>query len=212
LTSGKLEDAKFKCINGNCEICGFDKLWKHGVCAHIFKQEFDATKGEWIDKLNPNSKLATDTWLERVEWCDYEYNTKSTLATQAKEIARQASLHQPPDVDDFDYNPTENASAPNLVSETKRGTLVDYLDHFKRKMAVHIDHRNLASSEHQSKLQYTWNSRPLSLAQDIDFSGNGSIENFDKVHRNTGYQSSIHYSCPSLHSSRLMDGMTRKIN
>jgi hypothetical protein len=46
LTSGKLEDAKFKCINGNCEICGFDKLWKHGVHARIFKQEFDATKGE----------------------------------------------------------------------------------------------------------------------------------------------------------------------
>jgi hypothetical protein len=30
-------------------------------------------------------------------------------------------------------------------------TLVDYLDHFKRKMAVHIEHRNLISSEHRSK-------------------------------------------------------------
>ncbi len=181
LTSGKLEGAKFKCINGNCEICGFDKLWKHGVRARIFKREFDATKGEWIDKLNPNSKLATDTWLERVEWRDYEYKTKPTLATHAKEIARQASLYQPPDVDDLDYNPTENASAQNLVLETKRGTLVDYLDHFERKMAVHIDHRNLISSEHQSKLQYTQNSRPLLLARDIDFAENGSIENFDKV-------------------------------
>jgi hypothetical protein len=26
LKSGKLEDAKFKCINGNCDICGFNKL------------------------------------------------------------------------------------------------------------------------------------------------------------------------------------------
>jgi hypothetical protein len=93
LTSGKLEDAKFKCINGNCEVCGFDKIWKHGVRARIFKQEFDATKGEWIDKLNPNSKLATDTWLENVKWRDYEYKTKPTLATHAQEIVHQAYLH-----------------------------------------------------------------------------------------------------------------------
>jgi hypothetical protein len=48
-------------------------------------------------------------------------------------------------------------------------------------MAVHIEHRNLVSLEHRSKLQYARNSRPLSLAQDIDFAENGSIENFDKV-------------------------------
>ncbi len=111
LTSGKLEDAKFKCINGNCEICGFDKIWKHGVQARIFKREFDATKGEWIDKLNSNSKLATDTWLERVKWRDYKYKTKPTLVIHAQEIVCQASLHQPPDIDDLDYNPIENASA-----------------------------------------------------------------------------------------------------
>jgi hypothetical protein len=69
----------------------------------------------------------------------------------------------------------------NLVLETKRGTLVDYLDPFERKMAVHIEHRNLVSSEHRSKMQYAWNSSPLSLARDIDFAENGSIENFDKV-------------------------------
>jgi hypothetical protein len=131
--------------------------------------------------LNPNSKLATDTRLERVEWRDYKYKTKPTLATHAQEIACQASLHQPTDVDDLDYNPTENASAQNLVLETKQGILVDYLDHFKRKMAVHIDHLKLVPLEHQSKLQYTWNSRQLLLARDINFAENGSIENFDKV-------------------------------
>jgi hypothetical protein len=63
----------------------------------------------------------------------------------------------------------------------KNETLVDYLDHFKRKMAVHNEHPNLVSLEHRSKLQYTWNYRPLSLARDIDFAENGSIENFDRV-------------------------------
>ena len=65
--------------------------------------------------------------------------------------------------------------------ETKRGTLVDYLDHFERKMIMHVDHCNLVSLEHRSKLMYARNSRPLTLARDIDFAENGAIENFDKV-------------------------------
>ncbi len=46
---------------------------------------------------------------------------------------------------------------------------------------MHIEHRNLVSSEHRSKLLYSRNSRPLSFARDIDFAENGTIENFDKV-------------------------------
>jgi hypothetical protein len=37
------------------------------------------------------------------------------------------------------------------------------------------------STEHCSKLQYAQNSRPLTIARDIDFAKNGSIENFDKI-------------------------------
>lgn len=181
LTSGKLEDPKFKCVSGNCERCGFDKLWKHGVRARIFVCEYDAAKGEWVHKLNPNSKLASDIWLEMVEWRDYVYKNKPTVATHAMEVARQAAAALPPEEGDLDYEPTKNASARNLVLETIRGTLVDYLDHFERKMSMHIEHRNLVSSEHRSKLQYSRHSRPLSLARDIDFAENGTIENFDKV-------------------------------
>ena len=177
----KLEDAKFKCVTGSCERCGFDKLWKHGVCARIFLHEYDARKGEWVDKLNPNSKLATDSWLETVEWRNYVYKTKPTLAAHAIEVARQATAARAPLENDLDYEPTKNASARNLVLETMRGTVVDYLDHFERKMVMHIEHRNLVSLEHRSKLQYARNSRPLAVARDIDFAENGTIENFDKV-------------------------------
>ncbi len=91
-----MESWKTQSSSASTEIVRYvdsTKIWKHGVRARIFKQEFDATKGEWIDKLNPNSKLATDTWLENVKWRDYEYKTKPTLATHAQEIVRQASLH-----------------------------------------------------------------------------------------------------------------------
>jgi hypothetical protein len=68
----------------------FDKNY---ILTEERRRKYAANKGEWIDKLNPNSKLATDTWLERVEWRDYEYKTKPTLATHTQEIAHQASLH-----------------------------------------------------------------------------------------------------------------------
>jgi hypothetical protein len=181
LTSGKLEDAKFKCVDGSCERCGFDKLWKHGVRRHILKQEYDERKREWVEKLEKSSRLATDVWLDTLEWRDYEYKVKPTLATHAREVARQAAAARPPEPDDLDYDPTENASARNLVFETKRGTVVDFLDHFERKILMHVNHRNLVSSEHRSKLMHDRNSRPLTLARDIDFAENGAIENFDKV-------------------------------
>jgi hypothetical protein len=89
LTSSRLEDPKYKCVSVNCE-CGFDKLWKHGVHPRIFKCEYDETKRQWVDKIHPNSMLGKDIWLETIEWRDYAYKTKPTLATHAKEVARQA--------------------------------------------------------------------------------------------------------------------------
>lgn len=71
LTSGELEDAMFKCVNGSCERCGFDKLWKHGVRKRIFRREYDEAKHEWIDVLEQSSVLAMEAWLEIIEWRDY---------------------------------------------------------------------------------------------------------------------------------------------
>jgi hypothetical protein len=67
------------------------------------------------------------------------------------------------------------------VLETNRGTIIDYLDHFEKMISSHILHRNLVSSEHRSKKEYERNLRPWTIQHDIDFSENGSIENFDKV-------------------------------
>ncbi len=70
--------------------------------------------------------------------------------------------------------------------ETMRGTLVDYLDHFERKLTGHIEHRNLVSLEHRSRLIYAHHSRPLIFARDIDFAENGTIENLTRFNWSTG--------------------------
>ncbi len=94
----------------------------------------------------------------------YEYKVKPTRATHARQVVRQAAEARPPDQEDLDYEPHDCSTARNLVLVTKRGTMVDFLDHFETKIGIHIQHRHLVSTEHRSKLQYARNSRPLTIA------------------------------------------------
>ena len=97
----------------------------------------------------------------------------------AREEARASRAPEP---DDGDYSPgNESKSARNLVLETFRGTLIDYFDYIKKQINQHIYHRNLVSSEYQSKKDYERNSRPWTIERQIDFSENRPIENFDKI-------------------------------
>jgi len=132
-----------------------DKLWYKGVRTRIFDSN---------NKLNAKSTLATDVWDETLEWRAYEYKEQPTLASHAKAVAQQASSVRSPEEDDLDYDVTGGSSARILVLETKRVTLVDYSDHLELQMSKHIYHRNLVSSEHRSKLQYSRNARPMSGA------------------------------------------------
>ena len=59
--------------------------------------------------------------------------------------------------------------------------MIDYFDHLEKQMDLHLLHRNLVSSENRSKKRYERNCRPWSVQDDIDFSKNGAIENFDKA-------------------------------
>ena len=97
-------------------------------------------------------------------------------------MARRAATVRPADTDDGDYTPAnENKTARNLVLETYRGTVIDYFDHLEKQMDLHLLHRNLVSSEYRSKKSHERNCRPWSVQDDIDFSENGAIENFDKA-------------------------------
>ncbi len=73
-------------------------------------------------------------WFETVEWCDYEYKVKPTLATHTRQVVRQAAKACPPDQEDLDYEPHDCSTAWNPVLVTKCGTLVDFLDHFETKI------------------------------------------------------------------------------
>ncbi len=176
---GNLEDAKLSCVNGECYRCGFDKLWSKGVRRVIILKDFDNQQKEWVESLNKDSVFATDAWLEIIDWCSYTTKEGPTVAEHLRELSQQV---RPPGLDDGDYLPaSETKTARNLVLETNRGTIIDYLDHFEKMISSHILHRNLVSLEHRSKKEYERNLRLWTIQHDIDFSENGSIENFDKV-------------------------------
>jgi hypothetical protein len=137
---GNLDNAKLSCVNGVCYRCGFDKLWSKEVRRVIILKDFDDQKMEWVESLNTESVFATDAWLETIDWCSYTTKEGSTVAEHLRELFRQV---RPPDPDDGDYLPaSETKTARNLVLETNRGTIINYLDHFETMISSHILHRN----------------------------------------------------------------------
>ncbi len=136
-------------MKGSCGVCRFDKMWKQGFSARIFKYNYDSITSLFVGTINKSSKLATEMWFETVEQHDYEYKVKPTLATHAQQVVRQAAEACPPDQEDLDYIPHDCSTAQNLVLVTKQGIMVDFLDHFEAKIGMHIQHRNLVSTEHR---------------------------------------------------------------
>jgi hypothetical protein len=183
LNGGLLEDANIRCVNGTCPSCGFDKIWSKGLRCCIMSREWNPVKSEWVEKLNPHSVLATDSWTDEVQWRGYESKDKPSVGAYLQELNRQAATAaRAPDADGNNYSPaSKSKSARNLSLETYHGTIVDYLDHMKKQIQFHIAHRNLVSSEHRSKTDYERNSRLWSVARDQDLSENGTIENFEKA-------------------------------
>lgn len=176
---GKLEDAKYTCVKGDCPRCGFTKLWKLGLRRQIMKRTFDNETGKWVETLNPKSKLASDIWLREVDWRSY---VKKECPKVAEVLLAMSRSERPPNADDGDYSTgNETKTARNLTLESNRGTLIDFLDFFEIMIDSHVYHRNLVSSEHRSKKERECNLRPWTVHRDMDFSENGTIENCDKL-------------------------------
>ena len=119
-------------------------------------------KSEWVEKLNPDSSLATDLWLKEVDWRCYVTKDKPLVVAHLRKVNSQAATSvRPAEVDDGDYSPAnESKSARNLTLETKRGTVIDFFDHMEKQIQLHLIHRNIVSSEHRSKKDYERNSSP----------------------------------------------------
>ncbi|EJK73457.1 hypothetical protein THAOC_04918 [Thalassiosira oceanica] len=166
LVSGKIEDAKESCVTGECQSCGLRNLWQLGVRRQLFRQEIGQDP-----ILHVSSPFYGEELTETFEWRYYSQKRSPTLSTHAQQVAED---------DDEEYSPTASASR-SLTLETKRGTLIDYLDELVEKMARFIPHKNLVAVEERAKLNFGRNLRPLVCVNDIDFSENGSIENFRKL-------------------------------
>ena len=91
LKSGKLEDASFACVNGECPTCGFDKIWSKVIRRRLFIREFDSNKSEQVEKLNPNLVLATDIWMNKLNCRGYETKYKPSAGAHIREVNRQAT-------------------------------------------------------------------------------------------------------------------------
>lgn len=178
----KLEDAKISCVNGECPLCGFDKIWSKGIHRHILLHEYDNTKGEFVEKRNQNSVWAIDIFgLKQLIGAPTRTKKLRMLLRMPEKLLDKLlflDLQTPMTVSTTNRN---RVTARNLVLETFRGTIIDYLDHLESQLSTHISHRNLVCSEHRCKKDFERNSRPWTISGDIDFSENGSIENYDKV-------------------------------
>ena len=123
--------------------------------------------------MNPSCSFAGNEWTSNsIEYRYYSQKVSPTTATHAQSLEA--------DEGDEEYVPTERTNR-NIVLNTERGTLVDYLDGFVERMKTFIYHRNLVAVEARSKLNFERVVCPFDFINDIDFSENRNIENFFKT-------------------------------
>mmetsp|Transcript_29630 Transcript_29630/g.62301 ORF Transcript_29630/g.62301 Transcript_29630/m.62301 type:complete len:250 (+) Transcript_29630:1600-2349(+) len=145
LDSEQLEDANAKCVFGECGHCGFNTLWSRGIHQNMMRYNDDS---DW--EFVPSAFFGTDVWKEQLDWQYYTYKSKPTVAKHALQLSHGNGGNAGGGKD----------KARNLVLDTKRGSLIDFLNKFKGTLQAHVQHRNLVSSEYQSKKNYERNARP----------------------------------------------------
>ena len=174
LASGKLEDASYKCLIGECagksggngcSICGFRQWWSNDL-----KKELLNSDGS----MNLDAPLAGEEWTTpEIDWRYFTSVARPTIASHAQEISVEAA-------GDEDYRKTQNTSR-TLCQATRRGTLIDFLNEFEIESQKHAYHRNIVSTEQRAQLEYERNVRPLIVRRDIDYSENGSIKDPEQI-------------------------------
>ena len=83
LPSGKIEDAKFDCIYGLCDNCGFDKLWSDGLRKILIDENV---------KPIPNAPLCGPDWeAVNIDWRYFTHSIAPTEANRARESADKAA-------------------------------------------------------------------------------------------------------------------------
>jgi hypothetical protein len=156
----KLESAQFSCINDSeCNACGFRQLWSSQIRKKLLKDN---------DDMRNTCVLAGPEWTEgKIFWRRYTQQVSTAIGAD--------------DDDSDEYSPSESKNARNLVLETTKGSLIDFLDNYEVTSEQHAYHRNLVSTERASAIQYEHNVRPLMITRNQDFAENGSIKNKRQV-------------------------------
>ena len=180
LPTGKLEDAKYECLYGNCEECGFARLWSCGLRELLLDEN---------GALREGAPLNSADWkIAKIHWRYFTHSIAPTEANHALEVARQAAsaraaAREGVNANNDEYRPSESKAKPTciLVLATKKGDLVDYLDEFDAKSHKHLVHRNKVSNEFRAKTNYDQNLRPFIVTKDQDFAENGNVQDRKQV-------------------------------
>ena len=180
LPSGKIEDAKFDCIYGLCDDCGFDKLWSDGLRKILIDEN---------DKPIPNAPLCGPDWeAVNIDWRYFTHSIAPTEANRARESAdkaasARAAARTTVDADDDEYDGSDAKTKPtrNLVLATKRGNLINFSDELELKLSGHLIHKSIVETEFKAKTNYDQNLRPLIMNRNIDFAENGAMKNKREV-------------------------------
>ena len=92
LTTGKLEDAAYKCLLGECtgadgsngcNVCGFRQWWSKDLKKELLKDD---------GSMKLNAPLAGDEWTTPdIDWRYFTSVARPTIASHAQEINSEAA-------------------------------------------------------------------------------------------------------------------------
>ena len=179
LPSGNIEDAKYDCLYGNCDKCGFKVLWSNGLRPLLINDE--------TEELIPNAPLSCPEWeAKNIDWRYFTHSIAPTEANRECEAAKKAASARAAaknvvDADDDEYDEGSTKLTRNLILATKRGSAIDYLDEFEAKSIKHMVHKNIVSVEYKAKTDYEQNLRPLIASRNMDFAENLAMKDKKEV-------------------------------
>jgi hypothetical protein len=116
---------------------------------------------------------ADPVFTEKVHWQAYVKKPRVPSSKELKELSKG---------EDAEYQ-MHLKTARDAVLETQHGILINFLDSFEETLARHVPHRILHESSKRASRQFEENRRPgdRGISRDVDFSEDGSIENFNKL-------------------------------
>ena len=151
---------------GQCTLCGLRKLWSLGLKKRLYDFEFVPGKEGLKRSLSP---FADDLWAKQINWNEFVSKPRAATTEMLDAVNHDAGNEE--------WVQACKVSRENVLVR-KQGCLVEYIDVLEERLLKHLPHRVLHEQVKRSQSDWERERRPFMFARNIDFSENGSIENF----------------------------------